>query len=206
MPTWRTISHCDIYCQGHPRASSSPCSHRENPSSCLKGARWAQGLLTWSVVSLAVFWPFDLELAWSVWRDLGDLIQNQQSSAAPEDMTQAAWQWGEEHVLWVVLWERKNMERLDVLQIPIPVMNFTVASAKTFLLLKSVIAVSPHIILELSKAMKKIRPSKSPFMTEVSLSFIPRHCKYPCVELLLTHHQQSWHHGHQHAEAKTEYI
>lgn len=147
MPTCRTISHCDIYWviywsfKGDPRASSSPCSHRENLSSCLQG----------------------------------ELIQNQQSSAAQEDTTRAAWQWGEEHVLWVVLWERKNMEMLDVLQTPIPVMHFTVARAKIFLLLKRVIAVSPHTILGLSKAMTKIRLSKPPSTTEMSLGFNPGH-------------------------------
>lgn len=73
-------------------------------------------------------------------------------------MTQAAWQWGEEHVLWAVLWEGKIMKMLDMPQTPIPVMHFTLARVKTFLLLKSVTAVSPHIILELSKTMKKSGP------------------------------------------------
>lgn len=63
--------------------------------------------------------------------------------------------WGEEHVFWVVLWERKNMEMLNVLQTPISVMHFTLARVKAFLSLRSVIALSPHIILGLSKAMKK---------------------------------------------------
>jgi len=67
--------------------------------------------------------------ALSFWWDPEDLTQNQQSSAAHEDMTQAAWKWGE-GVLWVVLREGINMETLDFPQTSIPMMYFTLPRAK----------------------------------------------------------------------------
>lgn len=64
----------------------------------------------------------------------------------------------------------------------------------------------PTYYLGIIQDHEKIRPSKPLSTTKTSLGFNPRHCKYPWVELFLTHHQWSRHHGHQHAEAKTERI
>lgn len=107
---------------------------------------------------LSIFWPLNLELVQSVflegtWRPSKSA---KLSNTTGHDTGRLAW--GEEHVFWVVLWERKYMEMLNMLQTPISVMHFTLARVKTFLSLKSVIDVSPHIILGLFKAMKKIRP------------------------------------------------
>ena len=57
------VSHFTIYFQGLHSSKSRPCSHRVNLSMCLQGARWAQALLTWSVMPFPIFWPSHLKLA-----------------------------------------------------------------------------------------------------------------------------------------------
>lgn len=136
--------------------------------------------------------------ALSFWRDPADLTQNQQSSAGREDVTRAAWQWGEERVRWVALWEGINVEILDFPQTPIPVMDFTLARAK-----KCYCCLSPTYLGVLQSHEQNASPQSHhpPQSSPVALSQGGT-ANAPGWTLLLTCHQLCWHQGHQRAEAK----
>lgn len=197
------VSHFAIYFQGHHSSNSSLCSHRQNLSTCLQGARWAQGLLTWSVVPLPIFWQSDLKLACPVFLEGSyrhDSKPAKLSSTRGHDTGSLAMGRRRCSLGCAMGGDKCGNAGLSSDTSPSDAL-YTGKSPKVLLLSR------PKLSWASPKPWAKSRPSKPPPTTEFSHGLKPRqHRNAPGWMLLLTHHQLHWHQGHQRAEAKTDSI